>query len=125
MKITIEDTNNSVEFNPAALFEYDEKPLEALAKPEKTSIEWRAANDNCTTFVNDQIIEDADPTNWVIKYYMAKSPISQHEFRVPVDNRPFIEEAIRTGCLKRGVVYDITIESDKNKNCRWIKIEEK
>lgn len=124
MKITIESNNETVDFNPAALFEYDEEPLEALAKPKKTSIEWRPANPNCNTFVNDQIIEDADPATWTINYYMAKSPISRHVFRVPADNRPFIEEAIRTGCLKRGVAYDITIESDSNKLCRWIKIEE-
>ena len=124
MKITIEDTSNSVEFDPAALFEYKDSPLEALTKPKKTHIKWRDVRPGCTVFVNDQIIEDANPDTWTIHYYMAKSPLSQHPFNVPEDNRPFIEEAIKTGCLKLGVAYDVTIESDVNKSCRWIEIQE-
>lgn len=131
MKITIESdigpigSDSKIEFDPASLFTHKDSPIKALQRPKKTHIKLRDARPGCTTFVNDQIIIDADAENWTLKYTMAKDPSTEYTYRIPKENRPFIEEAIKTGCLKRDVAYDITIESDQNKLCRWIKIEER
>ena len=99
MKITIESKNKEVKFNPAELFQYPDSTIKELQKPKKTSIEWREPINYRKTFVNDQIITDADPNNgnWLITYHMAKSLLSEFVYRVRMSNQEFIAEAITTG----------------------------
>ena len=127
MKITIEDNNKEVDFNPADLFKYPESPIKQLQKPKKTHIKWRDARPGRKTQVVTQVIDDARIrySNWEIDYYMAGgNPKVIDTYRVYDDVKTFITDAIEKGCLKRGVPYAITLETDENKAIRWIEIQE-
>lgn len=88
-----------------------------------TVTEWRQPKPGRKVFKNSMIITDCDPINQIIYYHMAYDIDSQHEYRIPKDNLPFILEAIVEKKLVLDKPYNITIESDGRKSCRWIKID--
>ena len=112
------------------LFPFEDTP-EVITEPDnpnvKRTIQWRGIRAGCKSFRNDQTITQFEDRAGVlvIHYEMAREEGLQREFRVPKDNMPFIQEAVEAGILAEGRLLWVTIESDKNKRNKWIKLEER
>ena len=113
------------------LFPVEDEPAPVITEPEdpnvKRSIQWRGVRAGCKAFRNDQtIVEFEDRAGvLVVHYEMAREEGLVREFRVPKDNMPFIHDAVQAGILQEGKLLWVTIESDKSKRNKWIRLEEK
>lgn len=99
-----------------------------MASNIKRSLQWRGKRAGTKIYKNDQVITDVEMrgNKLVFKYTMANDHTHQeHEFRVPAENMPFIQEAVEAGILDVGKPLWVTVESDKKKRNQWIRVEEK
>lgn len=128
-KITIE-----FDFDDLIYLGEDEEEVKAdskeaeMASNIKRSLQWRGKRPGTKIFKNDQIITDVvmRGNQLVFKYRMAHDlSNTEHEFRVPADNLPFIQEAVDAGLIEVGKPLWVTVESDKKKRNQWIRIEER
>lgn len=120
----------TVEFDFDDLLPKSEEEIaqEEMASNIKRSLQWRGKRTGTKIYKNDQVITDVEMrgNKLVFKYVMANDYTHQeHEFRVPTENMPFIQEAVEAGLLDIGKPLWVTVESDKKKRNQWIRIEEK